>query len=199
MKAFLFGSLLVLFLFLLLFVWLHAIGRVPRHYASAPDTAYLDGLESSQQAAVAPPSPAEGAAWLERIQTCFGVFSVDNLEQTVDGTYAETFYFRDAFHVFTDRAALKDYMILSARTSPGVTFSYGTPFWNGVDAYLPWTMQLPPRKDGEAGQHSMGLTHLRYNDQGQVIFHHDYWDSADVLVPRVPVANGLIELVRRRF
>ena len=49
------------------------------------------------------------------------------------------------------------------------------------------------------GQQSMGVSHLRFDAEGKVIFHHDYWDSADVLVPRVPIANGLIELVRRRF
>jgi hypothetical protein len=82
--------------------------------------------------------------------------------------------------------------------SPGVRFTFTAPALQGKDVYLPWTMILTDRRSG-GEQHSIGLSRLRFNAGGKVIFHQDYWDSADVLVPRVPVANGLIEAVRRRF
>ncbi|MCH8526473.1 MAG: nuclear transport factor 2 family protein [Kiritimatiellae bacterium] len=145
-----------------------------------------------------PPGSDEETAFVKKVMNAFHPFSYGNVTLKFPEAYAESFYFRDAFHVFTDRDTMVAYMQRTAQQSPGVTFEFEAPGRNGIDFYLPWVMVLPAR-DGGDPQRSVGVSRLRFNEDGQVIFHQDYWDSADVLVRRVPVANGLIELVRRRF
>lgn len=199
MKWFFFGILLTLILFIGLFIYLHRLGAAPRHQATAPDELYQTWLTKSASLAAQPrPDGDEERRWIEKVQKAFSPFTPEQTARYFPEAYAESLYFRDAFHHFEDRQTLVDYMVKSAEMSPGVTFEFSPVVRNGIDFYLPWVMVLPG-KDGQAAQRSLGLSHLRFNDQGQVIFHQDYWDSADVLVPRVPVANGLIELVRRRF
>lgn len=182
-----------------LFTWLHFFGKSPRHHATSPDSLYLEHLARSAELAVNPPSGSEEEHVLvQKVMNAFNPFSYGNVTLKFPEAYAETFYFRDAFHIFTDRDTLVAYMQRTAQQSPGVTFEFEAPARNGIDFYLPWTMILPSR-DGSESQRSLGVSRLRFNEQGLVIFHQDYWDSADVLVPRVPVANGIIELVRRRF
>ena len=199
MKAFFVGSLFTLLLFVALFVYLHRLGRNPRHNATGPTDLSTEALASSARQAVelSRESPELTAA-VEGVRNAFTPFTVENVQKGFPKAYADTFYFRDAFHTYTDLQTLLEYMVKSAEMSPGVTFEFSEPSVNGVDVYLPWTMILPDRKGG-APQKSIGLSRLRFNPEGNVIFHQDYWDSADVLVPKVPVANGLIEAVRRRF
>lgn len=181
------------------FVWLHYFGKSPRHDATGTDELYLEHLARSAELAVNPaPGSEEEQALVQKVKNAFNPFSYGNVTLKFPEAYAETFYFRDAFHVFTDRETMVAYMQRTAQQSPGVTFEFEEPGRNGIDFYLPWVMVLPG-SEGEAPQRSVGLSRLRFNEDGRVIFHQDYWDSADVLVRRVPVANGLIELVRRRF
>ena len=183
----------------MLFLMLHRVGRVPRHDASGPNALYREQLLKTESQAVNPPAGSEAEQRLvERVQRAFSPFSVENVVAYFPEAYAETFYFRDAFHVFTELEPMVAYMEATADASPGVTFEFEAPARNGIDFYLPWVMVLPG-ENGSVGQRSVGVSRLRFNEDGKVIFHQDYWDSADVLVKRVPVANGLIELVRRRF
>jgi len=199
MKLFGLGVLVTVIAFVILFVFLHRLGASPRHDAAGPSEEYLSWLERTEALAVNPePGSEEEAKLIKKVQRAFTPFEVENVLANFPEAYAETFYFRDAFHSFTDLDTMVAYMEKSARISPGVTFTFGPPAREGIDMYLPWTMILPG-KDGSPDQHSIGISRLRFNEEGKVIFHQDYWDSADVLVPKVPVANGLIEAVRRRF
>ena len=188
-----------IFLLALLFYVLHRVGVQPRHDAIGDKALYLEHLARSAELAVNPPPGSESeAALVLKVKQAFTPFEAERAAVLFPEAYAESFFFRDAFHTFTDRRTLTDYMVRTAKASPGVTFEFEPPGRNGIDFYLPWIMILPAR-DGVAPQRSMGLSRLRFDANGQVIFHQDYWDSADVLVRRVPVTNGLIELVRRRF
>lgn len=193
----------MLFLFLLFLIpalfLVHRVGQQPRHNATGTDELYETNLARSAAEAVnPPPGSPEAEEMVARVRRAFTPFDAGNIRSHFPEAYAAAFYFRDAFHTFTDREEMVEYMIKTALQSPGVTFEFEAPARNGIDFYLPWVMVIPDRKGGEA-QRSIGVSRLRFNERGQVIFHQDYWDSADVLVPRVPVANGLIELVRRRF
>jgi len=191
-------ALFIALLFLVFFL-LHRVGVSPRHDATRPNAEYAAHLARSAELAVDPPAGSdEEENMVARVRRAFTPFDPGNIRAHFPVAYAQEFYFRDAFHSFTERDAMVEYMMKTALQSPGVTFEFEPPARRGIDFYLPWVMVIPDPKGGEA-QRSIGVSRLRFNAQGKVIFHQDYWDSADVLVPRVPVANGLIELVRRRF
>ncbi|MCC5848121.1 MAG: nuclear transport factor 2 family protein [Verrucomicrobia bacterium] len=199
MKMFLLGAFVMFLMFLGMFVGLDRFGREPRHDAAGTNAQYRGALALSAERAANPPvGGTREAEWIQKVQDAFSPFSVENVSTAFPEAYAEEFYFRDAFHVFTELEPMLAYMVKTAEASPGVTFEYEAPARRGPDFYLPWVMVLPLR-GSEKEQRSIGMSHLRFNEEGKVIFHQDYWDSSDVLVERVPVANGLIEWVRRRF
>lgn len=45
----------------------------------------------------------------------------------------------------------------------------------------------------------IGMTHMRFNSEGKVIFHQDYWDPTDIVYNRIPVAKQLIDFVKRKM
>lgn len=199
MKMFLFGFLVAVLAFVALFAWLNHLGSSPRHDGSGPTADYLDALSWTAEVAIDPPVGSEQEqACIDGVVACFAVWKPEVVAEAFPKYYAERLYFRDAFHAFTDLETMLEYMIRSATQNPTCTFTFEPVIRKGIDFYLPWTMVLPDQDGGEP-QLSMGFSHLRFNGDKQVIFHQDFWDSADVLVPRVPVANGLIEAVRRTF
>lgn len=197
MKAFFLGFIICFVLFIGLFVYLHRVGKSPRHPATAPNRLYTEWeTQTAEQAVI--PSAEQLQEWTQRVQDAFTPFEAERAAENFPKAYAEEFYFRDAFHLYTDLEKMTDYMVRTAEASPGVTFTFRPPLAQGIDVILPWTMVLPNKSGGDPEQ-SLGISHLRFNPDGRVIFHQDYWDSADVLVPKVPVANGILEIVRRQF
>jgi hypothetical protein len=43
------------------------------------------------------------------------------------------------------------------------------------------------------------MSHVRFNKEGQVIMHQDYWDSGLNIYGQIPIVGGLIETIRRRL
>jgi hypothetical protein len=71
---------------------------------------------------------------------------------------------------------------------------------SGPDVYLVWFMQsqfTPVRKTVISD--SIGITHLRFNSQGQVIMHQDFWDTGQGFYQHVPVLGRVIRSINNRF
>jgi len=44
-----------------------------------------------------------------------------------------------------------------------------------------------------------GASHLRFNGEGKVCLHRDYWDASEELYAKIPVLGGLVRLLRRHL
>ncbi|MFP4203028.1 MAG: hypothetical protein ACLFS4_01695 [Opitutales bacterium] len=68
------------------------------------------------------------------------------------------------------------------------------------DYYLSWTMRIDFKKTPPGTwEESIGMTHLRFNSEGRVIFHQDYWDPTDIVYRRIPIAKQLIAYVKKKL
>jgi hypothetical protein len=71
---------------------------------------------------------------------------------------------------------------------------------SGNDHYIRWTMVFTaPKLNGGNPVESVGMSHVRFNQAGQVIMHQDFWDSGTNIYGQIPVLGGVIESIRRRF
>ena len=43
---------------------------------------------------------------------------------------------------------------------------------------------------------SFGMTHLRFNEQGQIVLHQDYWDAAGGFYEHLPLLGSSIRSIR---
>ena len=68
----------------------------------------------------------------------------------------------------------------------------------GDSAMLLWELSFRART-GAAVTIVRGTTHLRFDAQGQVSAHHDYWDPAGALYEGVPLLGALLRWVRGRL
>jgi hypothetical protein len=67
----------------------------------------------------------------------------------------------------------------------------------GNDAFLTWNFLFRMKRDS-ADEHCIrGATHLRFNANGLVDFHRDYWDAAEELYEKLPLLGVLMRLLKR--
>ena len=69
---------------------------------------------------------------------------------------------------------------------------------DGSDAFLTWDFLFRSRRLGEAEQVIHGASHLKFDADGRVSYHRDYWDAAEELYEKIPLLGGLMRLLKRQ-
>jgi hypothetical protein len=169
---------------------------------SSPSASYQAGLQAALAA-----SPADWPAYGEAEQAAVGAlkrlfseYTPEALEKNVPRVYTAEPFFRDGFREITDLETLTRYFMHSAASLSSCTFEFQPHASLNGNVYLPWTMTFRLKRDKETDfSEVIGMTHLRFNAEGQVIFHQDYWDPTDAVWRRIPLAGWLIKKVRARL
>jgi len=69
----------------------------------------------------------------------------------------------------------------------------------GDAAFLVWDFEFAFRRPLPPGPRRIrGCTHLRFDPEGRIAFHRDYWDAAEELYGQLPAIGGLVRWLRRR-
>lgn len=172
------------------------------HTQTIPDEKFKAALEASDPVKFELPevgSEAE-AAMLDAVKSMFVNYTHDALAVNVQQVYAADVYFRDAFRQLDRAADIEAYLIEGLEPLADCEFVFNNISRAGGDFYLDWTMRVDFKKT-PAGtwEESMGMTRMRFNSEGQVIFHQDYWDPTDIVYVRIPVAKQLISYVKSKL
>ena len=70
----------------------------------------------------------------------------------------------------------------------------------GNQAFLVWDFTFKVRRWQPAVERSIhGASHIRFNDDGKVGYHRDYWDAGEELYEKLPVFGALVRMVRRKL
>lgn len=172
------------------------------HTQTVPDEAYKTALNWTDPKNFDIPmagSPSE-AQMLQRVEALFTHYTEDYLRNNVTEVYAERVYFRDAFKVIDNANDIRDYFLHGLEPLAGAEFEFRRVVRSGDEFYIDWVMRLDFKKTPEGTwEESMGMTHMRFNSEGQVIFHQDYWDPTDIVYRRIPIAKQLINYVKKKM
>ncbi|MBT62605.1 MAG: hypothetical protein CML13_05265 [Puniceicoccaceae bacterium] len=172
------------------------------HTQTIPDAAYRDALawtDPSKFELPAEGSPQE-SQMLDRVEALFADYSRAGLAANVEKVYADKVYFRDAFRRLGSASEIREYMIEGLAPLEGSEFVFHKIVRSGGDFYIDWTMRLDFKKTPTGTwEESIGMTRMRFNSEGQVIFHQDYWDPTDIVYKRIPVAKQLIGYVKGKM
>jgi steroid Delta-isomerase len=67
----------------------------------------------------------------------------------------------------------------------------------GQQAFMLWEFHFQFRQWAPSTpQIVRGTTHFRFNEQGLVQLHRDYWDAAEEVYEKLPVLGGLMRLIK---
>jgi hypothetical protein len=147
---------------------------------------------------VAPGSEAEARGLAQFIEL-FSEFDPEKMTGGLSQLYADESYFRDTFVELHSAQEIERYFVDSARAVDHCSFDIQDVAVADGNYYLRWTMDLRLKRHRDKPiQTSVGMSHVRFNEEGRIIFHQDYWD-AGLLYEQFPVMGSLIRYARRRL
>ncbi|MEO0510497.1 MAG: hypothetical protein AAF065_11635 [Verrucomicrobiota bacterium] len=191
-----------LFLAVGLFAGCASVESSMLHTQTVPDSKYQAALEWTDPVNFDIPAPGSEAeaAMLEGVKTLFRDYRNEILETKVTEVYAEKVYFRDAFKQYGSSHEIKAYFLEGLDVLNEAEFEFRRVARAGDEFYLDWVMRLDFKKTPPGTwEESIGMTHMRFNSEGQVIFHQDYWDPTDIVYQRIPIAKQLINYVKGKI
>jgi ketosteroid isomerase-like protein len=131
-----------------------------------------------------------------RVQRYFETLSPERLA-ALGEVYAEQARFKDPFNEVQGVAAIRAIFEHMYRELGAPRFEVTEALGAGDQAFLTWNFRFShPRLPGE--QLIRGATHLRFDADGRVTLHRDYWDAAEELYEKLPLVGALMRLLRRR-
>lgn len=69
----------------------------------------------------------------------------------------------------------------------------------GTDsAFLTWDFRFRSARMGQGDQLIHGATLFRFDPDGRVILHRDYWDAAEELYAKLPLIGSMMRWLQRR-
>lgn len=135
---------------------------------------------------------------LQRVEDLYTNYTYENLQNSFPKVYAETIYFRDAFKQYNRLDELLHYMLKGVQAVSGVLFTFNHIMRSKDEFFIEWTMSIQFKGKDEY-ESSMGMSRFRFNSDGQVIFHQDYWDPTSLIYQKIPIAKQLIQFVQKRI
>lgn len=134
---------------------------------------------------------------VERVRAFFESISPEALRR-IDEIYAADAFFKDPFNEVRGLERIRrifEHMFVQVEAPRFVVREVVT---DGRHAFLTWDFLFRARRLGEAQQVIHGASHLKFDADGRVNYHRDYWDAAEELYEKIPLLGGLMRLLRRR-
>ena len=159
----------------------------------------LDSTSARKTTALKRGSAEEKAA-VARFQDFFGAMTAESVRAKTRQVYAEKAYFNDTLKTLAGAAAIEEYFLATTANAESITVRFDDVAESGGDYYFRWVMdvKLKKLKKGETLR-SVGVTHVRFDEQGKVAVHQDYWDAAAGLFEHVPMLGGAIRAIKKRL
>ncbi|MBT3811885.1 MAG: nuclear transport factor 2 family protein [Gammaproteobacteria bacterium] len=123
-----------------------------------------------------------------------------NVQAATEKTYADTFFFNDTLVTIDNRKELIAYLEQTQQEVEVMSLEVVNVLEKGQDIFVHWKMHTQFSILGKRSKvDSLGISHLRFDDQGKIILHQDYWDSTNGLFQHIPIIGGLILWVKNRL
>ncbi len=170
--------------------------------AADPIKDHDDALAATAPSAVgapAPGSPEEKAA-IARFETFISDLSSGTVRADIRKVYAPTLFFNDTLKTVRTVDALEKYFLATDDAMASYALKVEQTVSTPEGVFVRWRMDVGLRnlRKGEVTS-SIGISHIRFDKDGRVVYHQDYWDSASALFEKIPVLGAGIRAVKRRL
>ncbi|MEK6787951.1 MAG: nuclear transport factor 2 family protein [Pseudomonadota bacterium] len=131
---------------------------------------------------------------LQRLAQWFETLSPDSLK-TIAQFYTGTAYFKDPFNEVRDIRRIEHIFSDMFVQFQQPRFVIQEQLCDGHQALLTWHFLFQWRgKDWCI----LGSSHLRFNADGLVEYHRDYWDASEELYEKLPVIGFVLRALKKR-
>lgn len=114
--------------------------------------------------------------------------------------YAESLYFSDTLLTSENHERVVKHMARMHSATGTLEVEPLGRVVSGADVYLIWRMRATFKPlFSEINSDTLGISHLRFDADGRVVLHQDFWDGAAGFYQHIPILGGAIRAVGGRF
>jgi len=144
-------------------------------------------------------SDTERAA-VDRFRRLFEDFKAADFETRLRSVYAPDVWFDDTLKTLRGQEAVVSYFAKTADALESGSAEVLDVASSNGDYYVRWEMRLRfARLDRGTTHRSVGISHLRFDREGRIVLHQDFWDSSRGLFEHVPGLGWLLRQAKRRI
>ena len=112
--------------------------------------------------------------------------------------YAEDAYFKDPFNEVNRIEDIREIFARMYRQVTDPRFFVRERIGDESGLFLVWDLSYRIRAwKPQVDRVIHGVSHLRFNLEGKVSYHRDYWDTGEELYAKLPLIGGAVRLLRR--
>lgn len=144
---------------------------------------------------------AEGVTpeWVgERFDYVMNAFKAPDVIDRARSAFAPELYFNDTWHTHESHQELGEYLKRTGERVHSIEVKIDDVAISGTDAYVRWNMSFIIGKKDEPIK-SVGMTHMRFNEQRQIMTYQDYWDGVEGFYRTLPVIGGVLKAIRKKM
>lgn len=137
---------------------------------------------------------------LESFASVYADLTHPDIADRVARLYADPVYFNDSLKTFQSRQPLVEYMKATGAMLDDSSVEIEQVLRDGSDVFVRWNMRFKSSALGrEINSESIGMTHLRFDPEGRIVLHQDFWDSAAGLYRNLPVVGYALKKIDRNM
>ncbi len=160
---------------------------------------YFDELNAIGDALQISPGTSDEAHAIKRFQDYFSEVTEDSIRAKTAEVYATDAFFNDTLKTLRGADKIEKYFLETAKNVSLFRVEMVPPARSGPDYYFRWVMTVGLKRFGDKPVTTIGVTHVRFDKDGKVRLHQDYWDSAAGLWDHVPVIGSGIRWIKSRL
>jgi hypothetical protein len=137
------------------------------------------------------------AAAVEMPKRYFQEMTRTSVERLTKLTYAQNAFLCDTLHIALGADEIEAYFLKTADRVNALSVTFLDFSAAGREVFARWTMSM--RVDGLAGGRpvtSYGISHFRFDQEGRILLHQDFWDAGGAFFEQLPGLKWVIPRVR---
>jgi hypothetical protein len=161
---------------------------------------YRDALQHVDAIKTVQHGSASEKAAIERFENFLSEMTAEKVRAQTKDVYAADAFLNDTLKTLHGADEIQAYFLATMDNAESVIVRFEDVAEVNGNYYFRWVMDVKFRKF-KKGQtiRTIGVTHIRFNEEGKVVMHQDYWDSAAGLYEHVSVVGGMIRWIRGRL
>lgn len=163
-------------------------------------SSFQDAMTSSAKVQ----GPARGScteqAAMRRFEDYLAHLDEKTAREQTEQVYARDAFLNDTLKTIHGAPAIRDYFIKTAKGLESMTVTFDDVAVSGNNYYFRWTMDTRMKNLAKGKTvRTIGMTLVRFDREGRVILHQDFWDSAQGVWNHVPGVGGAIRWIRSKI
>ena len=133
---------------------------------------------------------------LKLFNDVFSRYQRKEIASAVPELYAEDAFLNDRIHSVTGNRAIARYFDSTFEKMHECEFHIHDTTFGKLDVYVRWTMRIQ-LSEGDEFMEFLGMSQFRFNQEGKIIYHQDYWDFSE-LMGEIRVLRSIVKYVKGR-